>query len=184
MPKDVKVTLTVEEGNSLFVTAVLFKPPKKYGDKAEFTIPEMSIAAQEVHLLYKELKARSPIALRPERRLVFGPVASWDEFKHENESGFRLVRPDTEVEIRLSEDAMSGLVWCLVYRLHPTSEGFNNIGSCHLAWSIAEKAKKVKAVKEFIGLEGAPRRRWADDDESSDAQSEKQESESKGKISG
>lgn len=184
MGKETKVKVTVEEGNSLFITAVLFKPPKKYGDKPELSVPEISVAAQEVHELYKEMRARSPIAQRPERRAVFGPLAAWDEIKTENGSVFSLSKPDTEVELRLSEDALSGLVWCLIYRLHPSSEGFNNTASANLAWSIATKAKKLKAIREFIGLEGAARRRWADDDEPSAAQSEKQESESKGEISG
>jgi len=175
MGADIKVKLSIEEANRLFVVTGPFELPAKLGDKLTYMDTERSIAALEVVQLYKTLRSMSPIHQLKERRYCFGPADAWKAVFLENEkngkpepteeiSGYQMIDPERKIEIRLSEDAASGLMWCLIYQLHPASKGaLNNTYFAALAWSTAEKAGLAPALREFLGITTAPKRRWAFD---------------------
>jgi len=174
MGKDIKVKLTTDEGQQLFLMASNFVLPKKLGDQA-FSVADRGVAADEVRALFRAMKGYSPYAQTGERRTVFGPKKCWEEIKDgEKVSGHRMLDHDHETEVRLSEDAVSGVVWLLLLAIHPQEDESKqgreippfNVGAQDLfIWPVAEKVKKVKAIREFMGMNKAAHRRWDDDPE-------------------
>jgi hypothetical protein len=78
MAEEMKVWLTVEEGNLLLMIAAAFGLPEKLGDQ-NFTVPDRAIAGDEARALYRILKAHSPMMLKKERWRLFGPADNYVE---------------------------------------------------------------------------------------------------------
>ncbi len=161
------VRLTCQEGNALLLIASNFSLPEKIGD-TPYNVADRAISGDEVRELYRELKARSPMMLKPERRILFGPEDNWKETKENGELGHRMTDKTREVGIVLTEASLSGVIWCLIVSLHPASGMVQTVGVQEdIFWPIAEKLKKVRIIKETIGLDPtkATPRRWKDDEE-------------------
>lgn len=166
MSKDTKVKLTCEEGQALLRVASNFSLPEKLGE-ASYNVAERGIADIEARALYRMLKAYSPMLQRPERWLLFGPQDNYREIKGDNgAAGWRMMDTSKVVEVRLDEEAESGAMWCLILAVHPASPMCQPVGMQEdIFWPVAEKLKKVNALKKEIGLDKAKPRRWESDDD-------------------
>jgi hypothetical protein len=165
MTKRTSLTVTVEEGQTLFLQSAVFQLPDKLGEGNSFPITERSVAADEVRSLWRELKGHSPIYQKARRQVVFGPVEAWEEVVGENgASGWKLKKPETTVELKLPDEAVSGIVWCLLLAVHPESKTVENLGKQDdICWPVAQKIRKTTALRELLKLSTSTRRTFADD---------------------
>ena len=165
-----KLSLTLEEGQVLFSISAVFALPEKLGDTT-YSIADRAISADEVRLLYKELRSRSPLSQQPERWQMFGPVEAWSEVTNEGgKIGYKM-KPELKddiVQIRVNDDILSGITWCLLVSVHPASSMLKNLTTQEeLLWPLAEKIRRTRIIRESIGLvlgKTLPKR-WKSDDE-------------------
>ena len=169
MGKTHKVKVTVEQGQLLLLMSANYQPPEKLGETAFGTV-ERAQAREEVRMLFRDLKSVSPHLEMPGRkqRLLFGPVENWEEIRDEEgvTTNFQVRETGRECEVRLSEDALSGLLWCLVTYMDPGSPAPVSVMVAeHVVWPLAARLGKVQALREALGLDKAHPRRWKDDPE-------------------
>lgn len=167
MTEAAKVRLTCEEGQNLLNVASSFMLPEKLGD-TNFSVADRAIAGDEVRRLYRELKAYSPMTLKPERWILFGPADNFTKtVTDRGQEAHRMVDLVLEVEMRLDDDAMSGLAWCLLVALHPSSERVLAPAGVQedILWPLAAKVGRTKAIRELIGFSKGTPRRWKVDSE-------------------
>lgn len=163
-----KLDLTIEEGQALLSIAANFSLPEKLGSDQTYSIADRAIAGDEVRKLYREIRAWSPLMQTKERWLRFGPVDAWMEVKGESgKIGHRLMKNTLTVEINLDEDIISGIIWCLLAALHPSSGSIAGIAAQEdVLWPIASKLNRTRIIRETIGMtEKAKPVRWKSDDE-------------------
>lgn len=162
------VTLTVEEGNALVALSSGFKFQDKLGDHS-YTLVDQSTALDEVRLLYKELRRKSPLMQLPERYKRFGPERAWSQVTDEDgKIGYKLIEPLIEVTVNLDVDIISGIIWCLIVALHPQSAFVQSTSIQEdLLYPIAIKMCRLRTIREYIGLVQGKSRgsRWDTDDE-------------------
>lgn len=159
--RDVKVSITAEEGQALLRIAASFGLPEKLGDGQAYNVAERALAAKDAQLLYRELRARSPI-LQKERRICFGPDSNWMQEKSDDNGAdrWKMASFSLPVELKLSEDALSGAYWSLLLMLHPSSPAALNAGSQEeVAWPLARKLRIFSALEKAIGLDKAEHKR-------------------------
>jgi hypothetical protein len=169
MAKSQKVKLTAEQGQLLLMMAVNFQPPEKIGD-ATYSPVERAQAREEVRLLFRDFKAISPHvqALGKKQRLLFGPADGWEEVRNDKGEIIQFEVRDTsrEIEVRLSEDSVSGLLWCLATFMDSGSPAPVSVMVAeNVIWPLVEKLGKVRALQEALGLDKGQPRRWKDDPE-------------------
>lgn len=175
--------LTLEEGQFLFATASTFSLPERMGE-ITYSVADRAIAGDEVRLLYRELRSRSPLSQRPERWQMFGHVEAWSEVTNEGgRIGYKMKpdRKDDIVQASVNEEVISGIVWCLLISVHPASAMVKNITTQEeVLWPIASKIKRVKVIREAIGLTMAKAlpKRWKPDEEFESSSESKEESKS------
>lgn len=163
------LSLTIEEGQALFQISSTFSLPEKLGEST-YSIADRSISGDEVRLLYRELRARSPLSQKAERWQMFGPEDAWEEVTNEGgKIGYKMKprRKDEIVSIRVTDDILSGITWCLLVSIHPASQVLKNLTTQEeILWPLADKIKRTKILRESIGLstKGLPKR-WKSDDE-------------------
>ncbi len=172
MARTQKVKLTAEQGQLLLMMSANFQPPEKLGDAAYGAV-ERAQAREDVRLLFRELKAVSPHIHMPGRkqRLLFGPMDNWEEIKNDQgeTTTFQVRETGRECDVRLPEDALSGLPWCLLTYMDPGSAApVSVMVSENVVWPLVAKLGKVQALREALGLDKAQPRRWKDDPESSE----------------
>lgn len=169
MTEGKKLSLTIEEGQALLMIAAFFNLPAKLSEEQNYTPTDRSLAQGEVGMLYKEMRSWSPMMLMKERWHRFGPKELWTEFMLESgQVGHRCSDNTKTVSININDDIVSGIVWCLLVALHPSSQAAAGVGDqVNLYWPIAAKLGKTKAIKEMIGLttEKIKRIRFKNDDE-------------------
>ena len=166
-----KVKITYQQGQFLMNSSVGFHLAEKLGDDSYSHI-DRSIAADEVRQLFKVLKSYSPRAQRfgKENRIWFGELDAWEEVKKDGEVvGGELKDPEREIELNLDDDAISGVMWCLVVALHPDAKE-HRVGVAlaeNVVWPIAEQFGRVGALKDVLklGPGSKGRRRWPTDSE-------------------
>jgi hypothetical protein len=176
------VELTTNQAQFMLHLAVAFELPARLGKKA-FTPEERVWANEEVRVFLAELKALSPYTRQTgkEFRTAFGRKEDWEEERGPKRELLRVsLKPssrDREYKLKLSDEAMSGAVWCLEFALYPgeTVEDGRGIRENRVAtaqeadefvWPIARRLRKTQALRKEIGLTEAPRRRLEDDPES------------------
>ena len=163
------LSLTMEEGQVLFQVSSIFSLPEKLGEST-YSIADRAIAGDEVRLLYRELRTRSPLAQKAERWQMFGPEIAWDEVTEGgNKIGYKM-KPsmkDEIVSVKVNEDILSGITWCLLVSLHPASVMLKNLTTQEeILWPLAEKIKRTKILRESVGLsKSVLPKRWKSDDE-------------------
>lgn len=157
--KDMRVKVTVDEGQALLKYASGFGLPPKLGENS-YNGADQALAAQATQQLYLELKSRSPL-LSSDRRLCFGPGANWKkEASSRPGDNWTCINPEDLVEIKLSEDALSGAFWCLVTALHPSSPMVFSVGSqVEIGWPLAKKLRLKQVLEKEIGLATAKHRK-------------------------
>jgi hypothetical protein len=169
MAKSQKVKFTSEQGQLLLMMSVNFQPPEKIGE-ATYGAVERAQAREEVRLLFRDFKACSPHvqALGKKQRLLFGPVDNWEEVRDGKGeiTQFQVRDTSREIEVRLSEDSISGLLWCLATFMDSSSPAPVSVMVAeNVIWPLVEKLGKVRALQEALGLDKAQPRRWRDDPE-------------------
>lgn len=163
-----KISITVEEGNALVAISSVFHLPEKLDKDNTYTVADRSIAADEVRLLFRELRSHSPFMQGEEKLNRFGPVDAWKEIRDEHGNvGRKIVKRSLEVSIRLDEDILSGIVWCLLVSLHPSSGLIQSIQAQEdCLWPIAKKISRTRILREMIGIsEKVQPKRWKSDEE-------------------
>lgn len=156
------VKLTLEECNTLLIMSNSFACPNKLGETNSISSAEQLQTNLQVGKLYRELKRHSPFLKGEKRVLAFGPTDAWDVTKNEDgDENYRLVSPDLEVEISLKRDAFNGLMWILVYMLHPASPFVRKAGQQEdICWPIAQKIGREKAIQKEIKLDPKADSKW------------------------
>jgi hypothetical protein len=176
------LSLTLEEGQALFQISATFSLPEKLGEST-YSIADRAIAGDEVRLLYRELRSRSPLSQQAERWQMFGPKEVWDEVTNEGgKIGYKMkpAMKDDIVSVKVSDDILSGITWCLLISVHPASQVLKNLTTQEeILWPLADKIKRTKILRESIGLSTKTLpKRWKSDDEFED----KKESEPEKKL--
>lgn len=175
--------LTLEEGQMLFQVSSTFSLPEKLGEST-YSVADRAISGDEVRLLYRELRSRSPLAQKAERWQMFGPEDAWEEVTNEGgKIGYKMKpsRKDEIVSIKINDDIVSGIVWCLLVSVHPASVTVRNLTTQEeILWPLADKVKRRKILRESIGLSTRVLpKRWKSDEEFDEKKTEKQEHEKK-----
>lgn len=166
--RDMKVSITAEEGQTLLRVAASFGLPEKLGDGTPYNVAERALAAKDVQFLYRELRARSPM-MSKDRRMCFGPDSNWVKKGEEAGGRWEMANFSLPVEIRLSEDALSGAYWCALLMAHPGSPLMLNVGSQEeVLWPLAKKLRFVSDLEKAIGLDKAVHKRLDLDPEDED----------------
>ena len=156
------VKLTMEECNTLLIMANSFSCPSKLGETNAISSAEQLQVNLQVGKLYRELKRHSPFLKGEKRVLAFGPADAWDVTKsEEGTENYRLLVPDREIELHLKRDSLNGLIWLLVFMLHPASQIVRKAGQQEdICWPIAQKIGREKAIQKEIKLDPAADSKW------------------------
>jgi hypothetical protein len=163
------LSLTMEEGQMLFQISSTFALPEKLGEST-YSIADRAISGDEARLLYRELRSRSPLSQKAERWQMFGPEDAWDEVTNEGgKIGYKMKpsRKDEIVSVKVNDDILSGITWCLLISVHPASQTLRNLTTQEeILWPLADKIKRTKILRESIGLSTKTLpKRWKSDDE-------------------
>ncbi len=177
MAKNSTVKLTATKLNWLFQKLAIFELPEKVGDTA-YDFVQRRIVKDECARGVRELKAYSHWAqkLGGELRLVFGPKDLWEEVRKDGKlADLKMTTPEREFEVRLSQDAVSGISWLLLIQLSPATKDQSGQMSHDEAspvvaemyvWPIAEAIRRVKVLRDSLNLDSTDKKRqWADDPE-------------------
>ena len=178
MAKQVAAKLAAGIWNWLFQKISIFELPAKVGD-ASYDFVQQRMVKDECNKASAELKAYSPWAqkLGEEMRLVFGPVDMFDQVRKDGKLEELILRePERILEVRLSEDAVSGIAWMLLTMLSPatkdektgkkTHEELLPFSAATYAWPVAMAIRKVAVLRAALNLDASDKKRkWADDPE-------------------
>jgi hypothetical protein len=163
--------------------------PKKWGDK-EIPIEEQLIAREDLGELFKTLRSYSSWLqdLDEDYRALFGDKDNWrpidktgariDGVRKDDEriGGYEMVDSDKEYTLRLGKEALSGVVWCCILRLHPHCIiPTSTKDAVDVWWPVAEAIGKANAVRKYIGLAGAKRTEFEDDPDPSETKTPEKE---------
>jgi hypothetical protein len=173
------LSLTMEEGQLLFQISATYALPEKLGEST-YSVADRAISGDEVRLLYRELRSRSPLSQEAERWQMFGPRDVWDEVTNEGgKIGYKMkpIRKDEIVSVKVNDDILSGITWCILVSVHPASAAIRNLTTQEeLLWPLAEKIKRTKILRESIGLSTKTLpKRWKSDDEFEAPKDQKEE---------
>src|SRR5258705_10667016 len=149
-----QITIVCTTGRSSF--------PKKWGEK-EVPIDEQLIGREDLGDLFKTLRAYSPWLqeIGDDYRMLFGSKGDWHPIDKEGEkldnvsiddvriAGYKMIDPEKKYTLRLEREALSGVVWCCILRLHPhciiptsTREAVQTW------WPIAEEIGRLTPIRE------------------------------------
>ena|SRR3990172_162975 len=156
-----------EQGQFLLLVTGQMGFPEKVADIA-FNVGDRSIANDCMRSLYRELKSRSPLAVR-ERKSCFGDPEAWEEFLATDKAGNKVpsmrLKKDfrgVEVEVSFVEEGQSpsfdGAYYCLLLGLAPGVMEYGVGYQNDYLWPLAAKLRLTKKLRKDIGLEGATRR--------------------------
>lgn len=175
MAKATVVRLAAVKLNWLFQKVAMFELPEKVGD-VSYDLVQRRIVKDECAKALRELKAYSPWAQRlgSEMRLVFGPADLWTEIRKDGKLvDLEMLHPERECEIKLSQEAVSGISWLLLTMLSVATKNAEGKQSHEEAppivadlyvWPIAEAIRRVKVLRESLNLDSSEKKRqWADD---------------------
>lgn len=153
--------------------------PKKWGDK-DVPLDEQLIGREDLGDLFKAFRAYSVWlqGIGSEYRQLFGDKANWhaidasgkrlDGVRQDDEriQGYEMADQEKTHTIRLNREALSGVVWCCILRLHPNCMmPTSTKDAVDVWWPIAEAIGKATAVRKYIGISGAKRTDFEDDPE-------------------
>ena len=106
----------------------------------------------------------------PERWRLFGPADNYEEKvdpiskqKYHPTKDFR-----REVEVRLDDEALSGMAWCIFCAVCPGENEKNAVpvqGQSEILWPIAAKIDRTKDIRELVGYSKGTPRRWKSDED-------------------
>lgn len=193
MTKREEFSLTMEQCQRLAETAIIGRSnfPKKWGEKP---VPddEQLLGREDIGALLAALRSYSLWlqGIGADYKPLFGDKGDWypadkDEKRLDNVelddpriTGWKFVNQKKIYKIRLNREALSGVVWCCILRLHPHGPPMPLALSTREAldtwWPLAEAIGKATAIRKYIGLAAAKRTDWEDDEvkEPADAKSD------------
>ncbi len=182
MGKGAEVVLTGEEAQFLLERTAVLSLPQELGEN-KFDVADQAIANDEMANLLRCLKSYSPRMQRwgKDRQLLFGDLGDWEakEVSRPDASGklevgteFTHLAGDKEYKVRLTPPAVNGAMWALFLSLYPICKMGNGLHkpvynsiAANVCWPIAEKLKKVTALRAFLKMDITKSRNWADDPE-------------------
>lgn len=157
--------------------------PKKWGEKA---IPEEEqlIGREDLGSLFQTLRSYSPWmqGIGEGFRTLFGDKEDWYPLDKDGKrldvkisssdpriTSWQMVDSSKIYKLRLGREALSGIVWCCILRLHahciiPTTTR----EAVDIWWPITEAIGKTTAVKKYVGIAAAKRNDWEDDADASE----------------
>lgn len=181
MAKREQFTLTLVQCQRLTETCLTARAafPKKWGEKA---IPddEQVVAKEDIGALLMAIRAYSPWlqGIGDDFRPVFGDKADWYPADKDGKKlevadygdgrivNWKWLDGTKKYVLRLDRNAVSGVVWCCILRLHTHATIVTStIDAVDIWWAIAEVVGKATAVRKYIGLAAAKRTEWEDDPE-------------------
>lgn len=181
MAKNKEYKITVQQGQALLGLAMNFRMPEKLGSKT-FTAIERAAAERDALALYDSMKRVSPMLRKTgrEQGKMFGPEDLW-EVKRDAEGmpiAGDVKNDQAEVEISLTDKAVSGALWCLLFALHPdsTAPHAGPMLASDVLFPLAFRLRRLMALEDELGLRNAPSKVWGEDEEA-EAQEVKKETE-------
>ena len=164
MGNGLTIKVTIEEGQSLFMVAAGHRFPEKLGETT-FTKNERNGGNIALRRLYRDLTTYSPITQGNTKYTAFGPADCWEQGRGQSgDTDWFLVRSKGEVTIELSEKAIHGATWILIFLLHPESQFCASAGvQENILWPLVDKLKKRVAIEKFIGVDAATYKDFEDD---------------------
>jgi hypothetical protein len=170
MAKTKDYTITAEQGQFLLGLLTQFRMPEKLGAKP-FSAIERAAGERDALALYEALKSASPIMLNTHRRatMMFGPEENWTVNKDDQglPTGGDIKSLTLEVLVSMSDQAVSGALWVLLFATHPESP-FNHANPrvmCDLIWPLVHSIRRTKALQAELGLWNAASKNWGEEDE-------------------
>lgn len=151
--------------------------PKKWGEK-DVPINEQLIGREDLGDLFKALRTYSPWlqGIGDDFKTVFGPKEDWYpvdktgcklegvDLDDDRVASLKMVDPEKKYKLRLNREAISGVVWCCILRLHPYCIiPTSTRDATDTWWPITEAIGKTAAVRKYIGVAAATRTEWEDD---------------------
>lgn len=179
MAKREEFVLTLEQCQRILQTCIAGRGnfPKKWGEK-DIPIDEQLIAREDLGALFTTLRSYSiwMQGLGDDYQAVFGDKADWYPIDRtgkkiegvsesdERIADWRFIDPNKKYKLRLGREALSGVVWCCILRLHlhpiiPTSTK----EAVDIWWPIADAVGKSTAIRKYIGISAAKRTDWEED---------------------
>jgi hypothetical protein len=171
--------LTIDQCQRLAETSAITRNafPRKWGEKA---VPdhEQLIGREDISELHKTLRSYSPWMqeIGVDYRTIFGEKSDWYPSDAAGKRLTDVAQDDPRIEtwkfvdqrkaytVRLGREALSGVVWCCIVRLHPYAPiPLTTRDPVEAWWAIAAAVGKETAVRKYIGLAGAKRIEWEDD---------------------
>lgn len=179
MAKTKEYKITVQQGQALLGLALNFRMPDKLGSKA-FTSIERAAAERDVLALYDSIKRISPMLRKTgkEQGQMFGPEEMW-EIKKDAEGkpiAGSATNEQAEVALALSDKAVSGALWCLLFALHPDSPAphAGPMLASDVLYPLAFRLRRLMALEDELGLRNAPSKVWEEDEEAEPAEEKKE----------
>lgn len=144
--------------------------PEKLGESKKFSPVERAAADRDVLVLYDEIKKVSPLMRRQskERGNMFGPEENWDLKKTADGSmkSGDMLDESLEVPLHLTEKAVSGAMWLILFACHPESAfpraATNTVAD--ILQPLAFRLRRLAALEDELGLRNAKSREWPEDD--------------------
>lgn len=170
MAKGKDYRITMEQGQFLLGLAVGFRTmPDKLGART-FTAIERAAGDRDVLALYDAIKTVSPLLREhgKKRGDMFGPADNWDieKDKDGNLKSGSMKDEQVEVDIRLSDKAISGAMWCMLFASHPDSAA-PRAGSkimVDVLQPLAFRLRRLMALEDELGIRNAKSKEWPEDD--------------------
>lgn len=170
MAKSKDYAVTMEQGQVVLGLATAFRMPEKLGTKT-YTAIERASAERDVLCLYDAIKRVSPMLRKSGKQQgnMFGPEDAWD--MKLDADGFPIsgdIKDVTrEVTLQLSEKAVSGAMWLLLFASHPDSQ-MPHAGAklmSDVLFPLAFRLRRLMALEDELGLRNATSKAWAEDEE-------------------
>lgn len=163
MGEKIKVVITHQQAQALFVAAVSFAMPEKVGDDP-VPLAERRDAEEEVLRLYQELKPLSPKYLKSKKFTLFGPADNWEKeqitIEGKTVESNKLKDPDLEIKLMLDEDAVLGAERILYLRLHAGSPNKSAIWEREdVLWPTAVRLRLTQKLRRLLKLDDRQKRR-------------------------
>lgn len=179
MSKNDEFKFTLEMLQRLLETCIVGRGsfPKKWGEKA---IPddEQLVGREDIGSLLTSLRSYSPWfqGVGDDFKSIFGDKIDWYPA---DKAGKRLEGVSSEDEriaswkmkdqskvynVKLGREAVSGVVWCCILRLHPYCIiPATTKDAVDIWWPMSTIVRKEMAVRKYIGIAAAKRVEWEND---------------------
>jgi hypothetical protein len=182
MAKEVKVKAPHDSWQWLMFLSNSFLMPEKLSGKT-YGVVERVRVQDEISAIFDCLRPYSHYAQQHGGafKALFGPKDSWvAQDPKEMVPELKASNPSVEHEVRLTEKAVSGMIWLFSVILTPPAMVERNVGgqvkqepehpyfmspslAARFIWPMAKAVKKEGALRKAVGIDVVPAMVWADD---------------------